>query len=347
MILDSKLVIMMELNKDVFFNSINTVIISSQSADEVSCQNALCCFLSQNKFLEQSICFYLKDKETTYEQLCNIAEALIVIYKNTDEDEAKRELCHLILGCYTRAFIIASMKERHRIAYLLCLFINITYYTHYNSSSHMYFYGSHIEEFFSILDINCDKECNQIYRINVYQTSKGLACYQGQRIAKLIQWYILRHLKKAVAIHCDIIKMSPSEIQKEIDECYSHLCNIEERKLSKLAYGYFKYLVNDYTDEGMEWMDANDEYWERRIFVYNKDNKVEFHDIEEEIRREVQEEYDEYLQSQKYDHSNNDIEEYDGYGKYRGSYAQDEMGYSDDDIDTIFDGDPSAYWNID
>ena len=35
------------------------------------------------------------------------------------------------------------------------------------------------------------------------------------------------------------------------------------------------------------------------------------------------------------------------YGRYAGSYAQDEMGYSDDDIDTVFDGDPSAYWNID
>ena len=35
------------------------------------------------------------------------------------------------------------------------------------------------------------------------------------------------------------------------------------------------------------------------------------------------------------------------YNRYRGSWAQDEMGYSDDDIDTIFDGDPSAYWNID
>ena len=35
------------------------------------------------------------------------------------------------------------------------------------------------------------------------------------------------------------------------------------------------------------------------------------------------------------------------YGYYSGSYAQEEMGYSDDDIDTIFDGDPSAYWNID
>ncbi|WP_285948849.1 hypothetical protein [Bacteroides congonensis] len=35
------------------------------------------------------------------------------------------------------------------------------------------------------------------------------------------------------------------------------------------------------------------------------------------------------------------------YDKYGGSWAQDVEGYSDDDIDTIFDGDPSAYWNID
>lgn len=35
------------------------------------------------------------------------------------------------------------------------------------------------------------------------------------------------------------------------------------------------------------------------------------------------------------------------YDKYSGSWAQEEMGYSDDDIDTIFDGDPNAYWNID
>lgn len=35
------------------------------------------------------------------------------------------------------------------------------------------------------------------------------------------------------------------------------------------------------------------------------------------------------------------------FGKYHGSYAQDEAGYSDEDIDTILDGDPSAYWNID
>lgn len=33
--------------------------------------------------------------------------------------------------------------------------------------------------------------------------------------------------------------------------------------------------------------------------------------------------------------------------RYAGSYAHDEAGYSDDDIDSVFDGDPEAYWNID
>lgn len=48
-----------------------------------------------------------------------------------------------------------------------------------------------------------------------------------------------------------------------------------------------------------------------------------------------------------YDNNHYDSSENRTYGRYAGSYAQDEMGYSDDDIDTLFDGDPSAYWNID
>lgn len=35
------------------------------------------------------------------------------------------------------------------------------------------------------------------------------------------------------------------------------------------------------------------------------------------------------------------------YGEFAGSYAQDVMDYSDDDINDAFDGDPDAYWNID
>lgn len=53
----------------------------------------------------------------------------------------------------------------------------------------------------------------------------------------------------------------------------------------------------------------------------------------------------EYNDDDDYDDYSHDYEE-PTYDRYNGSYAQDEMGYSDDDIDTIFDGDPEAYWNI-
>lgn len=64
---------------------------------------------------------------------------------------------------------------------------------------------------------------------------------------------------------------------------------------------------------------------------------VEYEDLEEGYNEN--EDFDE--------HGFYDDYEQPTYGRYTGSYAQDEMGYSDDDIDTIFDGDPSAYWNID
>ena len=35
------------------------------------------------------------------------------------------------------------------------------------------------------------------------------------------------------------------------------------------------------------------------------------------------------------------------YERYNGSYAQDELGWSDQEIEEVFDGDPELYWNID
>ena len=43
-----------------------------------------------------------------------------------------------------------------------------------------------------------------------------------------------------------------------------------------------------------------------------------------------------------YPYSGSDCED-----EYAGTYAHDVAGFSDEDIDTIFDGEPDAYWNID
>lgn len=47
------------------------------------------------------------------------------------------------------------------------------------------------------------------------------------------------------------------------------------------------------------------------------------------------------------DYDEPDYDEEDTYDRYNGSYAQDVEGWSDQDIDDVFDGDPDAYWNID
>jgi hypothetical protein len=48
------------------------------------------------------------------------------------------------------------------------------------------------------------------------------------------------------------------------------------------------------------------------------------------------------VESNEPDYSDNQT-----YSNYRGSYAQDEMGFSDQTIDDAFEGDPDLYWNID
>lgn len=58
-------------------------------------------------------------------------------------------------------------------------------------------------------------------------------------------------------------------------------------------------------------------------------------------------EYDDYDEREYVDSSYEASEDPPTYERYAGTYAQDVAGYSDDDIDTIFDGDPDAYWNID
>lgn len=72
----------------------------------------------------------------------------------------------------------------------------------------------------------------------------------------------------------------------------------------------------------------------RRIWNLSRDNYNE----------NYEEDYYDYDYSDEY---NTRYEERPTYNRYSGSWAQDVEGYSDDDIDTIFDGDPTAYWNID
>jgi len=68
--------------------------------------------------------------------------------------------------------------------------------------------------------------------------------------------------------------------------------------------------------------------------------------LSEEGQNKLSEKYDAWENAQQaddYDH----YQERHTYENYNGSYAQDVEGWSDQDIDDAFGGEPDAYWNID
>lgn len=110
-------------------------------------------------------------------------------------------------------------------------------------------------------------------------------------------------------------------------------------------------------------------------YIYWCVNTIPNFGLNKEVIKQISELYPNYIITEKFKNHIGDIDEFDDlynwgenddindedyeawndysyneeptYDRYNGSWAQDEMGYSDDDIDTIFDGEPDAYWNID
>ena len=114
----------------------------------------------------------------------------------------------------------------------------------------------------------------------------------------------------------DIMEINPSYVEWCLSQCDGIHILFEDNVISQLKEVFPEYTITD----------SFIELCEQRQYDY-----------ELEIYEEVEDDFRSYVE-------NTDPDTYD---RYAGSYAQDEMGYSDDDIDTIFDGDPDAYWNID
>ena len=80
---------------------------------------------------------------------------------------------------------------------------------------------------------------------------------------------------------------------------------------------------------------------------FRMDNLFEIKRQENFQRQQYEEEYEKEMMEDALDADYCYFDEPQTYERFGGTWAQDVAGYSDDEIDTIFDGDPSAYWNID
>jgi hypothetical protein len=108
---------------------------------------------------------------------------------------------------------------------------------------------------------------------------------------------------------------------------------IDNSSLNSKAY-WLKSLIGVYIKESA-FLTAIEPY----IIILSQDEKKRLLDLS---KPDYSKDYDDYLAHKIWENSipeDND--------QYSGTYAHDEAGFSDEEIDSIFDGDPSAYWNID
>lgn len=326
--------------RDIFLKHIDDVINCCNNNDESGCLKELQYLIDYSPYLSEIHDYILRDSATTWRQSFDIAKVLTLMHGYSADVHAKIEVSRFVLACYARAFILCPIKERHFIAYSFNEFLDNTYFSYYRKDLSCTEYASHIGGFFYGLPLD-NQDCKEIYSSEIVDTSEGKAFYTYQRIAKLLQWFILCHIKSFNEINPKILPIDSGELNSRIDECYTHLCNIDRAKLKRFAIQLMTYIIKDSSDEGLE------EYFGGEIyrFQFNEDNQIEMHDEWQEIQEQSRLEYERQLESDDDDEYHND--RYDEFGNYRGSYAQDVMGYSDDYIDDVFDGDPDAYWNID
>lgn len=119
----------------------------------------------------------------------------------------------------------------------------------------------------------------------------------------------------------DVMDINPSYLDWCIKHCTGVIFTLQETAKEEIKILYPDFIM----DRLFEDRRIINVYRDLGIYEYSEDN-IDSNDIECE------------------DTSDEDIPTYN---RYAGSWAQEIEGYSDDDIDTIFDGDPDAYWNID
>lgn len=119
----------------------------------------------------------------------------------------------------------------------------------------------------------------------------------------------------------DVLDINPSYVEWCVKYCTGVRFLLYDSVIEQIVFAYPKFIM----DNMFKW------YQSRHFVSYNSD------------LQESDDEYDECCEDNEY----NEIDEAPSYDKYSGTWAQDEAGFSDDEIDILFDGDPSAYWNID
>ena len=172
------------------------------------------------------------------------------------------------------------------------------------------------------------------------------------RVPYLIELYLLNLImKNKYCTSSESIEPEEREDMETIKQTIDSYNPITTKSLLKIC----RYVWSQYVSEVIENCYLEMGEIDRSPFT-NSENYISFDDKKGIICWDVRAMFDKYpmgvdivgiesKENNRFQHF--DIDSGDTYDYYSGTWAYDVEGYSDDDIDTIFDGEPDAYWNID
>lgn len=290
-----------------------------------------------NKLL--SVLYYLmNDSAISTDQFRNLGElfSILMFYAGRHENQAGRLFFMLGRYCFMNALLKTSNNDEKQV--VIFQFIKMFANSYYNCKIPIANTGK-----YSTTTISYSEEIlGVLYNVYTPEVHYGdsVAC------ASCLQYYLSNHLINSNKINEHLNKEKLYIYNEKAKKILKQL-NIELKDVESGAKLIIKVYKEDFASKayeyGIENLNTISQYdlYTLELVENHGTEKIVFHDFENEIQEAINDALEDD------DSFHYDKVESDSFRKYRGSYAQDEMGYSDDDIDTIFDGNPDAYWNID
>lgn len=333
--------------KDVFLNVYEEI----KDADRVKKCNAIGkLFSDKGRYIGKNVLYILKYNICTWEEYLKLGWLFYecIAFSNlNDGGTIRTAIVSWAKSCTIQAYIQAPFHHKFEAIQQV---YNILKHSHcvfaYGERTRQYATFDLLNTYFDFQEVKAKSTAEQ------KQFIEKFCSFSDIRISFLMEYYLLNHLKK----HNTILGRSDwnheyanKEIEK-ISKFANTLCPITSAFLIEMGRVAWQQFIKDDIEMNYEELGEIELYLEE-----NECHYISFDTLNGFICRDTERISDSYpigtnlIFSDEFTQDENYYEEedYNGYGRYAGTYVQDEMGWSDDDIDTVLDGEPDAYWNID
>jgi len=337
--------------KDVYLNVYEEIKVAD---NDKKCNAIGKLFRNQGRYIGLEVLYILKHNVCTWEEYLKLGRLFyecIPFSNMNDSGIIRTAIVSWAKSCSIQAYLQAPIHHKFEAIQQVYSIIKI---------SHSYFedgvvvYGEKSQQYasFDVLNTYFDYQVIEEKATDEQKEFIGKFCSLSDiRMSYLMEHYLLKHLIKYNTI-LGKNDWSFEYANKEIEKISKHankFCPVAPAFLNELGRHTWQQFIKDDIEKNYEELGDDELCLER-----NEADYISFDESSGKICRYTERISDssprganlmipdEYVQHD-YDYDDNGS----GYGRYAGTYVQDEMGWSDEDIDTVLDGDPDAYWTID